>query len=429
MKVNFFWFRRDLRLHGNIGLTHALAEGLPVIPLFILDKNITSHLPSDDARISFIYRQLKILHRDLNKNRSSILIKKGTPDTIWRSLLDKYDINKVFANTDYEPYSIKRDKKVHNLLQEHASKLVLFNDHLIAAPGEILKNDGKPYTVFTPFKNQWLQQMPGVATSIDKQPLLTNNFHSFDAPFPALDTLGFQESHFKVEPFNSDNITGYAQSRDNPEPEGTTRIGPHLRFGTVNIREIVEMAKQTDPVFLNELIWREFFMHILFHFPYVENESFKKKYSTMSWRNHQEEFELWCRGETGYPMVDAGMKQLNKTGYMHNRLRMITAGFLCKHLLIDWRWGEAYFAEKLLDYELSSNNGNWQWAAGTGCDAAPYFRIFNPTTQQKRFDPQYCYIKKWIPDYTPSQYIKPIVDHKTARERAIAVYKNHLHNL
>lgn len=429
MKVNFFWFRRDLRLNDNTGLTQALADGLPVIPLFIFDENITSRLPLDDARITFIYRQLKTINRELDIYKSSILLKKGTPDAIWHSLLAEYDINKVFANTDYEPYSIKRDRSIQSLLQQHASKLVLFNDHLIAAPGEVLKKDNKPYTVFTPFKNQWLQQMPELLTYVGNQAPSTNNFHKFNNPLPSLNTLGFQESHLRVEPYKTENIAGYANARDNPEPEGTTRLGPHLRYGTVSIREIVETAKQTDPVFLNELIWREFFMHILSHFPHVEYESFQKKYNTMAWRNHQDEFALWCRGETGYPIVDAGMKQLNKTGYMHNRIRMITAGFLCKDLLIDWRWGETYFAEKLLDYELSSNNGNWQWAAGTGCDAAPYFRVFNPATQQKRFDPQHLYIKKWIPDYSPSRYIKPIVDHKMARERAIATYKNHLLNL
>jgi deoxyribodipyrimidine photo-lyase len=220
-------------------------------------------------------------------------------------------------------------------------------------------------------------------------------------------------------------IRHYDETRNIPSLEGTSFAGMYLRFGTISVRRLAKLASELNEKWLNELIWREFFMMILFHFPYVVNENFKKKYDDLKWRNDEKEFLLWCKGETGYPIVDAGMRQLNETGWMHNRVRMVVAGFLCKHLLIDWRWGEAYFAELLLDYELSSNNGNWQWAAGTGCDAAPYFRIFNPGQQIKKFDPQLTYIKRWIKNFRPG-YLPEIVKHEFARKRALEVYKKAL---
>ena len=249
-----------------------------------------------------------------------------------------------------------------------------------------------------------------------------SHFAKLEFNLPSLKELGFIRSSIKVHAYDISQLDNYDEVRNFPALNQTSFLSPHLRFGTVSIRKVVKQTVSNQS-FLSELIWREFFMQILYHFKEVVHSNFRRKYDHIEWRNNAAEFESWKNGATGFPMVDAGMRELNATGYMHNRVRMVVAGFLCKHLLIDWRWGEAYFAKKLLDYELSSNNGNWQWAAGTGCDAAPYFRVFNPTTQIKKFDPEMTYINKWIPELNALSYPSPIVDHKTARERAIAMYK------
>lgn len=427
MKINILWFRRDLRLNDNTALNAALAGDLPVLPVFIFDTNIISELPVDDPRITFIHETLENINRDLAKSGSSVYVIKDTPEAAWKKLMLEFDINKVFINKDYEPYAINRDNQIKELLNHHNIALCKFKDQVIFEEDEILKSDGNPYTVFTPYKTRWLQKLLS-ETSVTRKTLSKpdTGFLKFIFHFPTIEETGFRKSQVKVKPYDLSVIKEYHIYRDLPAEDKTSYLSPHLRFGTVSIRKLVHMSMEQNNVFLSELIWREFFMQILFHFPKVIAESFKKKYDDIKWRNNEKEFELWCSGETGYPIVDAGMRQLNETGFMHNRVRMICAGFLCKHLLIDWRWGEAYFAGKLLDYELSSNNGNWQWAAGTGCDAAPYFRVFNPYIQQKKFDPGHIYIKKWVPEYGKSGYPEPVVEHAFARDRALAGYKNGL---
>jgi deoxyribodipyrimidine photo-lyase len=424
--LTIFWFRRDLRLHDNTGLVHALQSGQPVLPLFIFDMEILKELPRDDARVTFIHQQLEKINARLKNYGSTLLIRQGEPVEIFRELIEKYPLASVCVNRDYEPYAIRRDKKVAELLRKAGVEFHEVKDQVIFEKDEVVKQDGTPYTVYTPYSRKWLErfQKEGVRTfNIDHY---ANNFYASDfVPLPTLQEIGFVQAKIKVpaDRISDDLIENYNQTRDIPSVAGTSRMGPHLRFGTVSIREVVQKAATFDPAFLKELIWREFFMQILFHFPNVVDHSFKPAYDNIPWINDQKQFERWCHGKTGYPMVDAGMRELNETGFMHNRVRMVTASFLCKHLLIDWRWGEAWFAQKLLDYELSSNNGNWQWAAGTGCDAAPYFRVFNPTSQQEKFDPDLAYIKKWVPEFGTSRYPDPMIDHRFARERAISKYK------
>ena len=427
--VSIFWFRRDLRLEDNIALYHALTSGLPVIPIFIFDDEILDDLPRNDARVSFIYSSLKDIHLQLKKKGSSLLIKKGDVHKVWQELILKFNIKKVFFNKDYEPYSKNRDNSIIEILSSNNILTYTYKDQVIFEENDILKADGKPYTVYTPYKNKWLKllELTGYNILIHNKDTL-NNFYKFEILFPALESIGFVKSRQKVHPYNLSDISEYDAYRDYPGKNGTSNLSPHLRFGTVSIRKMVALALKKNPVFLSELIWREFFMQILFHFPRVVTENFKRKYDCVVWRDDASDFAKWCEGNTGYPLVDAGMRQLNETGYMHNRVRMVTAGFLCKHLLINWKLGEAYFAEKLLDYELSSNNGNWQWAAGTGCDAAPYFRIFNPTAQLKKFDSNFIYINKWVPNFQQLTYPEPIILHKEARERCLNVYRQALLN-
>lgn len=420
-KISIFWLRRDLRLYDNVGLHFALQNASNVLLLFIFDTTIITELPADDPRITFIYNNLKKMHNQLQKHAVSLCIVKGKPVDVWRELLLKYDIVEVYANNDYEPYAIQRDEEVRHCLQDSGVEFKLYKDQVLFEKLEIVKADGLPYTVFTPYKNKWREHFSATLLQ-DYSINYWHNYLSEDFPFPSLSDLGFSESAITVKPYSLAGIHLYAQQRNFPSIEGTTNLSPHLRFGTVSIREVIRAAGDNDD-FINELIWREFFMQILYNFPSVVHSNFRKNYNIV-WRNSENDFNRWKQGDTGYPMVDAGMRELIHTGYMHNRVRMVVASFLCKHLLIDWRWGEAYFAEKLQDYELSSNNGNWQWAAGTGCDAAPYFRIFNPTEQVKKFDPNLEYIKKWIPEYDSFSYPQPMVDHTFARKRALETYKN-----
>ena len=419
-KITIFWFRRDLRIVDNYSLFNALRSPHPVLPIFIFDTNITDELAKSDPRISFIFDLLLGLSNSLQKHDSNVLCRKGTPLSVWKKLISEYDVQAVFANEDYEPYAIGRDQEIDKLLSFHRIPFHLSKDQVIFEKGEILKKDGSPYTVYTPYKNKWLERFQdhGLKTFPSEKNF---NYYRFQSSFPKLADLGFKRSSIKVQPNSLDRLDEYEKTRDFPAFNQTSFLGPHLRFGSVSIRKIVAEAIG-HPTFLNELIWREFFMQILYHYPKVVAHNFRSKYDRLKWRNNEAEFEKWKSGQTGYPIVDAGMRQLNATGYMHNRVRMIVAGFLCKHLLVDWRWGEAYFAEKLLDYELSSNNGNWQWAAGTGCDAAPYFRVFNPSEQTKKFDPDLAYIRKWVKDFDSLSYPKPMVEHKFARERAISTY-------
>ena len=420
MKISIFWFRRDLRLEDNTALNQALSKKLQVLPVFIFDEEILHELPNNDPRVNFIYNSLNKIDQTLKKHNSSLLCLRGKPIEIWKNLLEKFQIESVFVNKDYEPYARHRDQKIKQILEKHGISFISLKDQVIHEENEILKNDNKPYTVFTPYKRKWLElyEAKPYTNKVD-----FNNFYSKIRVFPSMEELGIKKSDISVKDFDLSKVDDYEQIRDYPHIDQTSYLSPHLRFGTVSIREILSKLKPSNSVFQSELIWREFFMQILYHFPHVVTENFKPKYNAINWLNNSTDFEKWCTGKTGYPIVDAGMRQLNKTGYMHNRVRMITAGFLCKHLLIDWRLGEAYFAKKLLDYELSSNNGNWQWAAGTGCDAAPYFRIFNPYEQQKKFDKYQDYIKKWVSEINTDQYPKPMVEHKFARNRALEAYK------
>lgn len=422
-EVTIFWFRRDLRLVDNTALYHALNSGLPVLPIFIFDDAILDELPKDDGRVQFIYQSLEKINRQLNEFGSSILIKKGQVLDVWKELKRTYNIKYLFFNKDYEPYSIQRDQEIKSFLEKNGVTVINFKDDVIFEENEVLKDDRSPYTVFTPYKNKWLKTFETTTfQSIAYTKDILKHCLKIKIKFPSLKSIDFVEGKHKVKPFVLDAMDSYEDHRNFPALDNTSYLSPHLRFGTVSIRKLVLMAMDRNATFLSELIWREFFKVILFHFPKVVTHNFKAAYDGVVWRENAADFKKWSEGKTGYPMVDAGMRQLNTTGYMHNRVRMVTAGFLCKHLLLDWRLGEAYFAEKLLDYELSSNNGNWQWAAGTGCDASPYFRIFNPESQQKKFDKNFEYIKKWIPEFE-TNYCKPIVEHKFARERAINTYK------
>lgn len=421
--ITLFWFRRDLRLEDNVGLFHALQSKYPVIPLFIFDDTILESLPKKDARVGFIHDSLSKMNQKLEKFGSSILIKKGKTQHVWQQLLQEFDVQEVYFNKDYEPYAIKRDLAICELLKANKVNSFSFKDQVIFEENEITKSDGLPYTVYTPYKNKWLENYnlnrPVREYNNDE---LFSRFYKSSFNFPTLEEIGFEESTIKVLPHNLKNVANYHETRDFPALDSTTHLSPHLRFGTVSIRKLVNWAANKNQVFLSELIWREFFMQILFHYPKVVSSNFKSAYDGIEWRNNEEDFQRWCSGTTGYPMVDAGMRELNETGYMHNRVRMVVASFLCKHLLINWQWGEAYFSEKLLDYDLSANIGNWQWAAGTGCDAAPYFRVFNPEIQLKKFDEKGIYIRKWIPEFDLG-YGEPMVNHAFARDRAIATYK------
>ena len=423
--MNIFWHRRDLRTFDNTGLYQALENCSDVQPIFIFDSNIIDELEDDDPRVNFIYFQLEKINNELKEFGCSLKVYYGDPLEIFKEVINKVSLKNVYTNRDYEPYGIDRDKSIEKLLNYNNINFYSFKDQVIFEENEVVKNDGLPYTVFTPFKNKWLAKFKENKPIINNR-LKTENYKESNYDFPTLEDFGFRLSKIKVPEFDLKKVPDYDATRNFPFIDGTSRIGPHLRFGTVSIREIVEKVKAVNETYLSELIWREFFMQILWHFPHVVNDNFRSKYNAVPWRNDEKDFEKWCKGETGYPLVDAGMRELNETGFMHNRVRMITAGFLCKHLLIDWRWGEAYFAKKLLDYELASNNGNWQWSAGTGCDAAPYFRVFNPTEQIKKFDKQKAYINRWVKDLNELTYPTPMVEHAFARNRAIATYKDAL---
>jgi deoxyribodipyrimidine photo-lyase len=424
MKVSVFWYRRDLRVEDNVALANALNSGLPILPVFIFDSRIIDELPEDDPRVNFIYDNLQMINSIFKKHKSGVKVFRGDPIRIWEYLIDEYEIAQVFYNKDYEPYALKRDNEVTELLQAKGIQVKAFKDQVIFEENEVVKDDGKPYTVYTPFKNKWLYHFKP-NEHLKEHTVNLNHLLPQKDTFPTKDDLGIKPSTIKVRPFELKGVKKYEDTRNFPKLS-TSDLSPHLRFGTISIRRLIAEVKDLSDTFLSELIWREFFMQILFHFPKTVDHNFKSKYDGIQWRNNEEEFEKWCKGETGYPMVDAGMRELNATGYMHNRVRMVVASFLCKHLLIDWRWGEAYFAKKLLDFELSSNVGNWQWAAGTGCDAAPYFRVFNPTEQLKKFDKDLTYTLKWVPEMNELTYARPIVDHKMARERCLKTYKEGL---
>ncbi|WP_143962278.1 cryptochrome/photolyase family protein [Litoribacter populi] len=425
-KVSIYWMRRDLRLNDNTALTEALKSDYPVLPIFIFDKNILSELPEDDARVTFLHNRLEDLNEALAKDYdSSINIFYDTPKQAFDALLKEYDVQAVFTNRDYEPYAKERDEMTKEMLEEKNIEFIDFKDQVIFEKDEIKTGSGDVYKVFTPYSRNWLDKLTKTKNALSKSKLQSNFYTYTSKAIPSLEDMGFKVSstEFPSMHINESLIKEYQDNRDYPAKDATSRLGMHLRFGTISIRYLVKKAMELDKTFLNELIWREFYMMILDAFPEVVDKAFKSKYDNINWRNDEKEFKAWCEGKTGYPLVDAGMRQLNAIGFMHNRVRMVTASFLTKHLLIDWRWGEAYFAEKLLDYELSSNNGGWQWAAGSGTDAQPYFRIFNPESQLKKFDKDHEYVKKWVPEFETEDYPKPIVEHKFARERALEEFK------
>ena len=429
-KINIFWFRRDLRLYDNHGLSKATHDNLKVIPIFIFDTTITSLLASNDRRINFIYDNLLEIDSELNKKyKSNLNVFQGKPYDIFKNLIQNYSIKNVYTNNDYEPYAINRDESIKELLSYNGINFKSYKDQVIFEKNEIVKDDGNPYVVYTPFMKKWKTKLNEDITLLDEKKILNNFYQEAISNLLKLSDYGFVENESKIEAFklNKEIVINYAERRNFPYLNSTSKIGPYLRFGSVSIRKIVSRLLRgfKEDTFLKELIWREFFMQILYHFPHTAKDSFKSKYDKIVWLNEEKAFESWKNGNTGYPLIDAGMNELNLTGFMHNRVRMITASFLCKHLLIDWRWGEKYFAEKLNDYEMASNVGNWQWASGSGVDAAPYFRIFNPHTQILKFDNKREYINKWV-DVNSSDYPNEIIEHKFARDRCLNTYKKYL---
>lgn len=428
-EINICWFRRDLRLNDNTALYYAFQSPYPVLPLFIFDPEILDKLTDKgDKRVSFIHETLQALNLQCKNHGSSFYVVYNQAEEAFKNLFEKFDVKNIYLNHDYEPYAINRDRIIQQLAEGQGIGFHSFKDQVIFERSEVMKADGLPYTVFTPFSKRWRQLFnEHPPEEFPSENHLSKLLQFDEHNFPSVSDIGFQNIPTGMMPLNLDEATilYYHDTRNLPAISGTSQASPYLRFGTLSIRHLVKLALKWNQTWLNELIWREFFMMILYHFPHVVTQSFKRKYDNIPWRNNEKEFELWCKGETGYPIVDAGMRQLNETGWMHNRVRMIVAGFLTKHLLIDWRWGEAYFAQKLLDYELSSNNGNWQWAAGSGCDSAPYFRIFNPTSQTQKFDPKLVYIKTWIKDFN-AYHLPPMVNHEFGRKRALDVYKRAL---
>ena len=424
--TTLFWFRRDLRLQDNAGLHHALKENEEVLPLFIFDTEILDKLEDKtDLRVTFIHQSLALIQKQLEEIGSSLLVLHGNPVEIFKNLNPKA----VYTNHDYEPYAQNRDEQVKKILASKGVVFKTFKDKVIFEKEEVIKDDGKPYTIFTPYSKKWKSNLEEATfKSFDNEKYFSHFLKTEPLLLPPLQEIGFTGSavQFPERLVKKSIIEQYDKQRNFPAIAGTTKLSVHLRFGTVSIRTLAQVAIQKNETWLNELIWRDFYHMILWHFPQVATHAFKPAYDKIQWRNNEKEFAAWCEGKTGYPIVDAGMRELNTTGFMHNRVRMITASFLTKHLLIDWRWGEAYFAKKLLDFDLAANNGGWQWAASSGCDAAPYFRVFNPQLQTEKFDPKLEYIKKWVPEFGTSAYPQPIVEHKLARERVLKVYKEAL---
>lgn len=429
-KISIFWFRRDLRFIDNTGLYYALKEANDVLPIFIFDRNILDKLEDkSDARVEFIHSALEGINKQLREKGSGIKTFYSTPMEAYKKLTAEYEIEAVYTNRDYEPYAKERDKEIEIFLKEKGISFFTFKDHVIYEKEEIVSGSGSFYKVFTPYSKSWKEKYKSNKPEIKPSALRFENWVQLkDNSIHTLQEIGFEKTDISIPSTDVENevIKHYSERRDFPAKDATSRLGIHLRFGTISIRQLAEKALSLNETFLNELIWRDFYAMILANNPHVVNNAFKPEYDQIEWRQDEDGFEKWCEGKTGYPIVDAGMRQLNQTGYMHNRVRMIVASFLTKHLLIDWRWGEAYFAKKLLDFDLASNNGGWQWAAGTGTDAQPYFRVFNPQSQTEKFDPEMKYIKEWVPEFGTDNYPKPIVDHKFARQRAIDTYKKAL---
>ncbi len=432
-RISIFWFRRDLRLEDNAGLYRALTSEYPVLPIFIFDKEILDKLENkEDARVEFIYDTISEIKENLEKEGSSLLVTYSKPLEAFKQILQDYDVAAVYTNEDYEPYATERDEAVEKLLTDNDISFHSYKDQVIFSKDEVLKDDGTPYKVFTPYSKVWKAKLNDFYRKPYPAEKYFKNFvESKKLPLISLKEMGFAASEIPIpdRKVKAELLNSYGKKRNFPAAEATSRLGIHLRFGTLSIRKLLAFAEDKSTVFVNELIWREFYMMILWHFPKVgKGHAFRAAYDNIEWEHDEEAFKNWCEGKTGYPIVDAGMRELNATGFMHNRVRMITASFLCKHLLLDWRLGEAYFAEKLLDFDLSANNGGWQWSSSSGCDSAPYFRVFNPQLQLEKFDKNLEYVKKWVPEYGTKNYPEPIVDHKFARERVLERYKKALDN-
>ncbi|NVK03298.1 MAG: deoxyribodipyrimidine photo-lyase [Flavobacteriia bacterium] len=429
-EIAIFWHRRDLRTDDNVGLFQALSSDLPVLPLFIFDSIILDKLEDeDDARVEFIHSELSKVKKAYEKAGGSLIVRHGKPIEVWKSICEEFNVKAVYTNRDYEPYAQGRDKEIYSFLSEKDIPFKGYKDHVIFEKSEVVKDDGDPYLVFSPYARKWLAAVTdNTFKSVDSSSKLDSLYQTDPLPMPSLEDLGFKSSEIDApsKEVPKEIIDTYDKTRNFPAQNGTTKLSVHLRFGTISIRSLAREGQARNKTYLNELIWRDFYQMILFHHPKSPDEAIKPAYDHIEWETNEEHFKAWCEGRTGYPIVDAGMRELNETGYMHNRVRMIVASFLTKHLLLDWRWGERYFARKLLDYELASNVGGWQWASGSGCDAAPYFRIFNPTSQLEKFDKDLKYVKQWVPEYGTENYPKPIVDHKEARERALSRYKEGL---
>ena len=423
-----FWHRRDLRINDNKGLFEALKQNEIVHPIFIFDKSILDKLPNNDQRILFIYQEIESLKKSYQNLGSDLWVYYGEPSEIIPKIAQELNCSYVYFNNDYEPYALQRDQEIQLSLNNIKIEFIGKKDHVIFEKNEVLKDDEKPYTIFTPYSRKWkanLKEEDLREYSIEKH---TGNLvqKQQEEALITLEEMGFESKvlhDFPDRIAKNEILNNYHLSRNFPAVKGTSKLSLHLRFGTISIRKLALIAREQNETYLNELIWRDFYQMIIFHFPKSAENSFKTQYDKIIWEKNEVHFDSWCTGKTGYPIVDAGMRELNATGFMHNRVRMVVASFLTKHLLLDWRLGAAYFAEKLLDFELASNTGGWQWAAGCGCDAAPYFRVFNPQAQQEKFDKSFEYIKKWVPEYGTSSYPEPIIEHKFARERILQRFK------
>ena len=426
-----FWHRRDLRIDDNKGLFEALKQNEIVHPIFIFDKSILDKLPKNDQRILFIYQEIESLKKSYQNLGSDLWVYYSEPSEIIPKIAQELNCSSVYFNNDYEPYALQRDQEIQVSLNNIKIEFIGNKDHVIFEKNEVLKDDGKPYTIFTPYSRKWkanLKEEDLREYSIEKYSGNLVQKQQGEALI-TLEEMGFESKvlhDFPDRIAKNEILKNYHLSRNFPAVKGTSKLSLHLRFGTISIRKLALIAREQNETYLNELIWRDFYQMIIFHFPKSAENSFKAQYDKIIWEKNEVHFDSWCTGKTGYPIVDAGMRELNATGFMHNRVRMVVASFLTKHLLLDWRLGAAYFAEKLLDFELASNTGGWQWAAGCGCDAAPYFRVFNPQAQQEKFDKSFEYIKKWVPEYGTSSYPEPIIEHKFARERILQRFKSAL---
>ena len=428
-KKSIFWFRRDLRLHDNHALFQALSTSEKVIPIFIFDVNILDKLSEEDRRVCLLYDRLEALNKDLSLINKKIQILYGKPVDVFTDLLKTHDIDAVYINTDYEPYATDRDEKISKIAQKNNTSFESLKDQVIFEKDEILSDTGNPYVVYSPYMRKWVSKFRiSLTAKYDSESLLDNLSTISDVDeLTSLEQMGFKHVNYNLkEPdLSVESLKNYEDSRNFPYQEGTINLSVHLRFGFLSVRELAKVAYQYSETLLKELIWRSFFCQILWRHPHVVNSCFKTKFENLDWSQDHHLFLKWKRGVTGYPIVDAGMRELFETGYMHNRVRMVTASFLVKNLGIDWRLGEAYFASMLMDYDLASNNGNWQWVAGTGCDSAPYFRVFNPVSQQEKFDGNFEYCRKWLPemDENGKYVVEKVVDVKRSRLEAIARYK------